>query len=48
MIIILKEVKAFLNVDHPKPSVDILCPHIVEVDIESDAFNERALLLGLG
>ena len=48
MIIILKEVEAFLNVAHAEPSVNLLSSDIVEVDIESDAFNERTLLLGLG
>ena len=48
MLIILKEVEAFLYIAHPESAVDLLSPDIVEVDIESDAFNQRPLLLGLG
>ena len=48
MIIIFKEVVAFLNVSHPESAVDLLGPGVVEVYIESDAFDERTMPLGLG
>ena len=47
MKIILKEVKPLLDIPHAEPSIHLLSPDIVQIDIEPDTFDYKALLFCL-